>query len=104
MRLLMTGLSRSDLARDGDTEGVGRACYLCKRREGEESVVLEGEADGAPRLAFRPVEIDELTWAMESEEGEEVELVFPVCAECQVLLGLEPFGEEGPEEGYEDWP
>ena len=94
MRVLLTGLTRKDLEHLQNTREMGRACYLCKRREGEESVVLEAEeADAAPKLAFRSVEIDTLTWVMATEDDEEVEVAVPVCAECQVVLGMDAFDE-----------
>jgi len=98
MRVLLTGLTRKDLEHFQNTREMGKACYLCKRREGEESVVLEEEADIAPKLSFRPVEIDTLTWVMTAEDEEEIEVAVPVCAECQIVLGLDAF-DDNKEEG-----
>ena len=104
MRILLTGLTREGLESVQDRGKLGRSCYLCKRREGEESVVLSGEEDSEPELAFQPVEIDRLTWMMESEEAFEV--VVSICTECQVILGLASDEDEDEEMGgggFRDW-
>ena len=102
MRILLTGLTREGLESVQDRGELGRSCYLCKRREGEESVVLSGEEGSEPELSFQPVEIDRLTWMMESEEAFEV--VVPICTECQVILGLASDEDEEMEGGgFGDW-
>jgi len=69
-------------------------CYLCKRKENEDSLLLQGNEDSEFEMVFRPIEID--AFVMESDE--EVEMLFPLCKECQILLGLNSAEEEMDEE------
>jgi hypothetical protein len=72
--------------------------------DGEESAILTGEEGSAPKPAFQPLRVEPLTWLMETETEGEVEMVFPLCAECQVILGLYDSGDEGEEGGdLDEW-
>jgi len=90
MQILFTGLTFKDVENRENETDVEGICYLCKRRGGEDSLTLQGEETSEYEMIFRPIELD--TFAMGDEK--EAELLFSLCKECQILLGLNSSEDE----------
>lgn len=57
-----------------------RACYLCKREEGENSLCLD--ADREDEVSLAPIKLS----SYELEMGGENTLQYLLCSECLILL------------------
>ena len=75
--------ARSLLRELGDTEepsAMWECCYLCKRREGQDSVTFE-VAEGAASLRTAPVTLRQV-----QVPGMGSHWVYRLCEECMLLL------------------
>ena len=104
MTVIFTGLTFKDVENREDTTGIEEVCYLCKRKEEEDSLTLQREEDGEFEMVFRPIELQTFAMTVPSDsimgtdDVEEVEVMFPLCKECQILLGINSLADEEGEE------
>jgi len=94
-RLIMTGYTTDDLMRENQKmeQGIpsGFACYLCKRRDGQEAAVLisDKENPGSMKVAHKPVRLTPYNVTLPLTEGMPIEgtqLTYMLCMECRALV------------------
>ncbi|RPJ09031.1 MAG: hypothetical protein EHM36_04725 [Deltaproteobacteria bacterium] len=94
MKRLCTGMTVSDLRKDIRTLEKGKKapkkCYLCKRREGDKSVLLtpdEKKPYALPKITLVPVQ---------RRVTEDWVFDYFLCWECALLVGLhaKPIGQK----------
>ena len=66
-------------------------CYLCKREDGAESFLLQGEPENL-QSRYQTLKVNNVPFVMHSGELEDVEITFPLCQECELMLQISPLG------------
>ena len=92
MRIVFTGLTEDDVEQvDVDGAGSGRVCYLCKREDGSESFLLQGEPDNL-ESRYQTLQVNNVPFSMHLEKQGDVEITFPLCQECELMIKISPLG------------
>ena len=94
-RIFATGFTMDDIIRETQKleQGIPSdfPCYLCKRKEGQDSAVIfvEHETETPPalgglKLAPREIKLTPVTIVVDGEK--KVKVTFMLCMECRALL------------------